>query len=484
MARIRWSWIIFAAIGSAALVWVQIPNAECGIFCRAVPVPTILFGLAIIWISLIPSWLYAHNPVAPPIPFFPTIGLFYAVFFGLPIFTIQWAWLDASSIYLYSRAAMGEINSNVIGLAACGIAGMVAAFYAMCRITPKVPAFRFPRLVETAHLSPLYFLLLVGHQIERLFPGWIALPSVNRFLEPAGYLALGGLYLMWRRGRLSPIEIVLATGLFLLEVYIRARQLYLTDILLLLIFVVFILWRERQYRLVAGAAACCLFVVSLYGATIVVRYTQPEGFARMALATKAYVTQFFVGSPSLDTRSELTPGGQTHHFRGRFGSLVMRTGHIWVFHIVAELSPDEVPYWGGKTYQPLLTSILPRALFPDKPEERFGQEFGRRYGLLEPDQMGTSINIPWLTELLANFGPVGVLLGMPLVGFLLALFDRIFNARDQGDVAFVFGVTLIFPLVYPESNLSVMIGSLPLQFVSIYVVLVAGALALDSARGA
>jgi hypothetical protein len=89
------------------------------------------------------------------------------------------------------------------------------------------------------------------------------------------------------------------------------------------------------------------------------------------------------------------------------------------------------------------------------------------------------VNLPWLVEFYANFGIQGVLIGMSLIGVLLAFLNRVFNAQKMNDLEFVFGTTLIFTLIYPASNLSVMTGSMLPLFVVLYVYFRLGALVLS-----
>ena len=60
------------------------------------------------------------------------------------------------------------------------------------------------------------------------------------------------------------------------------------------------------------------------------------------------------------------------------------------------------------------------------------------------------------------------MIGMSLVGIFMAFLDRVFNAQNMNDLEFVFGTTLIFPLIYQESNLSVMTGSMLPLFIALY----------------
>ena len=60
--------------------------------------------------------------------------------------------------------------------------------------------------------------------------------------------------------------------------------------------------------------------------------------------------------------------------------VVNRIGHsISVFADVINMTPEQVPYWLGGSYQTLWTSFIPRFLWPGKPQATIGNEFGHRY---------------------------------------------------------------------------------------------------------
>ena len=63
----------------------------------------------------------------------------------------------------------------------------------------------------------------------------------------------------------------------------------------------------------------------------------------------------------------------------------------------------------------------------------------------------------------ANFGIPGVILGMAIIGSLLALLVSVFNNPTMSPLEFVTGTAVIYWLAYPHSNLSLMTGSL-IQF--------------------
>jgi len=79
-----------------------------------------------------------------------------------------------------------------------------------------------------------------------------------------------------------------------------------------------------------------------------------------------------------------------------------------------------------------------------------------------------SINIPWITEMYANFGRAGIILGMTLCGMVFGLLDRFLNAPGAGITGTAISAGVLLPLFYQESNLTLMTGSLVPQFVSFW----------------
>jgi hypothetical protein len=141
-----------------------------------------------------------------------------------------------------------------------------------------------------------------------------------------------------------------------------------------------------------------------------------------------------------------------------------RTNHLTLLADVTVKTPSVVAYWGGKTYISLLGSFVPRALWPNKPEKRLGQDFGHRYGYLTQNDMGTSFNLPYLVEFYANFGEIGVLVGMLVVGMIFGMTDSLFNRQGQPLAETALGIGLTLPLItHLESDFSLTFGGLVLN---------------------
>ncbi|MBI1318946.1 MAG: hypothetical protein GC168_08355 [Candidatus Hydrogenedens sp.] len=145
-----------------------------------------------------------------------------------------------------------------------------------------------------------------------------------------------------------------------------------------------------------------------------------------------------------------------------FLPILKRISHIAVLNQIVEYTPNPVPYWNGVTLINLITNMVPRFLWRDKPEERLGQEFAHAYYIVQPSDQNTSWNVPWLVEFYMNFGLLGTVISMAVAGIILSILAAIFNRAGMADLEVAAGATIIFPLFYQESNVSVMAGSLVL----------------------
>lgn len=139
--------------------------------------------------------------------------------------------------------------------------------------------------------------------------------------------------------------------------------------------------------------------------------------------------------------------------------LIRRISTDMAFDRVYRETPKIVPYWEGRSLRPLLYVLVPRFLIPDKPKEIIGQEFGHLYKITDTGDHSTSINVPWIVDLYINFSTKGVVFGMAIIGALLGVITSLGTIfRGRPEVGFL-AMGLTFPLVYPESNISMMFGN-------------------------
>ena len=138
----------------------------------------------------------------------------------------------------------------------------------------------------------------------------------------------------------------------------------------------------------------------------------------------------------------------------------------WSLLIVTKNTPEKIPYWQGYSYQILKSKIIPRIFWKNKPSDILGNEFGHRYNVLTPESKvtrkdaGTSWNMPLLNEFYVNFGKIGVLVGMFIIGVLMNLLTKIGSFRNDNNLEYFICFYLFIPLFFFESHLSLLFGAI------------------------
>ena len=437
-------WIILGVTGSACL-WVF----------RTPTVSQFSAGLALatLWLALVPTVLFLCKRCPTPMPFLALTGIYYGVFYGLSSFfhirpkstqTDPTKELDYG-IYLQ------QINLEAQILVLVGLMLMIGTFYFIWRYASRMPYFCLPENYSIDRLRLLVWGLVAIDCLWRAVPEIQQIPSVGQFVKPAGFLAIGLLVLMSLRKELSWFENAILFLLVFPVVIVHALVSgLLTGLAMQFGFIMIILMYTRTRAFWVVGFGTILLVVVLY----------PGLSAYRSLTWEAPPKNNITKVSLLLKQTKLAWQRDDKYQASTLEPLVRRISSYLYMSRVVSWTPSEVPYWTGKSYKPLFTSYIPRALWPDKPEERTGGEFGHRYRFLHLNDNITSLNLPWIVEMYANFGRWGVLIGMTLVGGFLAFLSGFFNRREMSAHEFVIGASIIFPLAYPESNFSLSTGSL------------------------
>lgn len=419
---------------------------------KSISITNAFFALGITWLGLLPSLLYLLDRNRPPMPFFPLVGLFYATNFGLPIF--------ASDVKLPGRFQLYNVSSTALVVVLLGIVGMLIAFFASkSSLWKNVSPIRLPGPFPLGKLLTVIWILLIGHIAFLYLPSLQNIPSLGQFLDPVGYVAYGIFYIIWARRKLPSIQVWLLLGVFVpLEVIKGFATGSLAQVMLLGLFIMIVIWYERKRIPLVLILVTALFLVTFNSVKLEYRYlTWVEGRFSLNSIEKVFESaQLFV---DLAIKYHTNPPKAANDDESPLISIIGRTGTIAVFSQVIEDTPTRVNYWGGETYLPLFTKFIPRFLWPDKPTEIIANQFGRRYGYLAWNDFYTAFNLPWIIEMYVNFGTIGVLAGMPLVGVLLAFIEQKLNNPKMNPMEFVIGATVMFRLFYQESNFSLMAGN-------------------------
>jgi hypothetical protein len=114
------------------------------------------------------------------------------------------------------------------------------------------------------------------------------------------------------------------------------------------------------------------------------------------------------------------------------------------------VTPALVPFENGATLVGALFSIIPRAIWPDKPTVGGSGNYAAEHTLTE-FAAGTSVGIGQVFEFYINYGTAAVIIGFIIFGFMLRKFDIAFaRALQSGDLLkahfyFLVGVGAVQP---------------------------------------
>ena len=121
-----------------------------------------------------------------------------------------------------------------------------------------------------------------------------------------------------------------------------------------------------------------------------------------------------------------------------------------------------------KTLRWIPEAFVPRAILKTKDDPgKVGNEFGARYGLTSAGFGGNSIAISQLGELYLNFGLLGLLVGMPLVGGLYRLIGDYFADRTYNSAILAVYSVAAWELLNGQENIIALglVGNLKLMVV-------------------
>jgi hypothetical protein len=112
-------------------------------------------------------------------------------------------------------------------------------------------------------------------------------------------------------------------------------------------------------------------------------------------------------------------------------------------HLIVERTGEDVDYQLGHTLQPLLTSFIPRLIWPDKPDVQAGQLMNQEFGVAY--ERDVYISPSHLGEMYWNFGWAGVIVGMGVVGALLGYMNSCWDLSRRSSLT---GLLIISITIY------------------------------------
>jgi hypothetical protein len=287
-------------------------------------------------------------------------------------------------------------------------------------LEPRMPSFR----PSVAKFRPL-----------RLFLCYLALLAIDRISGPfvgggmaQPLIALGSLrfvfvilliyeWLMTRRG------LLLLIGLCLTEITVGLVGYFASfkDIFLVAgtasLVVAKLYW--KRVRLVLMVAAPILLVLASVWTVIKPKYRE---FLRQGSREQIVAVEI---NRSLDTLKNMSGNLSSDDFFGGMVAAALRVSYVEIPSYVLGRVPNVIPYQYGALWGEAIQEVMtPRLLFPDKsvlPSDsvRTNRFTGKRF-----ETRGTSISMGYLIESYIDFGTIGALVLLFILGMLYALIAR------------------------------------------------------------
>lgn len=369
------------------------------------------------------------------LPTMPIFSLAFALQFAIPIFTRE------ATIELAQGETRFLEDSDVTAalmLAIIGITALQIGYYFFKRspLEKAVPVARLPLNKTKAIICCLLLgvVLPLLFNLRAIIPEEYQLPlsAVLTLLQNQVYVVIGVLgWLVY--GRKSSKWF--AVWLYAL-IGITALHGISTGVLeeaLIPIGVLFVV-RWLFTRRISVTVAACVIGLILFLSPVKGEYRQQlrlddsSGAAEMSSLARAslwikqaatYWTETFAGSRNLEEAT---------------ASATSRTDFIHQVAYIHSMTPSEIPYQYGRTYSYFAVALIPRALWPGKPQAGSANGFfAISYGLLtEEGAKTTTFGMSLLGEAFINFGWLGVILVMFVQGLAISVLERIFGSLKSG----------------------------------------------------
>ncbi len=436
-----------------------------------------VLSVAIIFVGLIPGILYLRQERKErfPFPFMALTGLFYAVFFGLPpLFIHHFFKTNDYRLRFYEYSFLNQFSFETQILILLGLIFMLLTWGTSRRfLFNKFPRISIVEPKDPRILEALAWVLATFSLLYGLVPELKLIPSIGQFLQPAGLLAFTIFYLMHKRKILTWGSKVIYFGIFLpIFICFLIATTFLTPIIFLFLLWITLTIAESNWlpwkSLLTGLALLIIVYPHLNALrgqlwnenkiNSIIQY-QSDPNTNNIFSVVFHFINIIVNHKRIGVlrdNKEYDFGPSQPPLTG----LARRLSSIILMNYIVEVTPKKVAFWSGASYKTLFRGWIPRFLWKEKPKEHWGNKFGHRYHILYPSNHSMSLNLPWITEMYVNFGRIGVLFGMVLVGLFLGFLDYFLNSPKKRLVEQSIGFTVLLPLFYHESNFTLMTGSI------------------------
>lgn len=418
--------LVNAAGGTVAAITVWLVRSDTS----GLPLWTIAVGLLATAICFVPLLTWRSHPDR-----FPVLGIFGA-FQGIYIYmstVVARPAFNFQMLYPLHVREVGTVATLAYVTALVG-AGMVGRRFptilpSIRRWTSSAPS----SIASSSTFRRAGILVIVGIGINRFLPASVTghLGAIPSILGTARIAGVAIMVLLWCQGSLSRSQMFwtmiailadaasAASGQFLLYaavgcvlaslIVLAVKRTHVAVWILLAFMPLALIMNVAKGEARSGTSAHISPVIRL--------------------SRLAHYTQLTIAHP---TSTALEVSADRFDFAEMLGYIVV---HV----------PRDYPYWNKQSYTDLPFVLVPRAIAPFKPRDTLSNQFGRRYGLLNPNDFRTAANTPIQVEAWANFGGPGLIGIAALVGLLLSAAEGWFDTRRLD--GFVLGVVLAYQVM-------------------------------------
>jgi hypothetical protein len=376
------------------------------------------------------------------LPVLPLLCLSYALQFAVPVFTHE----------PMQRAFNNEIHLDdeqilpVLGLCIAGVILLQVAYHLVrskkvTRLLPAVNIQLTHRRIEIFCILAISLSFLLRGAQTIFFPrDDQQFAFILAFLENQVLVAIGllGWLVYTKQGRLW--HKILLYGTVIAIAGMRGFFTTMLELMLVPVVVLFATkWIYTRRMPVAGLALVSVIIIFL---------SPVKGRLRTAAILEKDVSSVQEGANAAANWIGQSADYWTGTFMGERSfaeSTLEASNRTDMVHQVAYMymmTPDVQPYYGGSSYSYFLVSLIPRAIWPNKPTATGSStQFAIEYGIISEEIAKTASFGPTLIgEGYVNFGILGALMVMFLQGAILSLAEQICAMKSPAGMSVFVGL--------------------------------------------
>jgi hypothetical protein len=288
--------------------------------------------------------------------------------------------------------------------------------------------------------------LSVTRNLENLGPGLTTVVMLGHLVQPLGILMLAYAYAAYRRRYMLPIILGVVMVQVVLGFVADFKGEAMSAGILVILAKIYVDGRlPKAWLLAAFLFTVIVFPVFQANRALI---RGESGVSALQAATNLLTTL----QRSFEAARKLQSGyGGAEYRQQSFWERSSLKGSV---ELVVTRTGIDVPFQYGATLTPIAATFIPGILWPDKPSIAAGQVFNRTF--FGGDVGDTYISPSHVGEVYWNFGWIGIVVIMPLIGALLGLVAARFSGYPNLSLTglLVMVVTIRCLVINSESSIA------------------------------